>query len=123
MEEVALPSKPQRDRVMPNTLPVGSTYVHPSSGYAEIKLPPGQGRRRGGWQWEHKVVMEGLLGRKLAPGEEVHHKNRIRHDNRPENLELWLGSQPPGARVQDLIDWLVIFHKKAVVEALEKTAG
>jgi hypothetical protein len=35
----------------------------------------------------------------------VHHRNRQRDDNRPENLELWArGQQPPGARVSDLVD-------------------
>lgn len=42
---------------------------------------------------EHKAVMEAKLGRKLVKGESVHHKNAIRHDNRPENLELWVGGR------------------------------
>lgn len=54
---------------------------------------------------QHTVVMEEHLGRALRPKENVHHKNKIRHDNRLENLELWTTSQPPGARVSDLMEW------------------
>ena len=36
---------------------------------------------------EHKVVWE-RIGRPVPPGYVVHHKNHIKRDNRPENLEL-----------------------------------
>lgn len=46
--------------------------------------------RRGHRKWlAHRLIAElYIVGRKLAPGEVVHHKNGIKTDNRPENLEV-----------------------------------
>lgn len=54
---------------------------------------------------QHRWLMEGELGRELRPEETVHHKNGVRHDNRPENLELWSRSHPSGQRVEDKVAW------------------
>ena len=56
---------------------------------------------------EHRWVMEQTLGRLLEPDEEVHHRNRIRDDNDPSNLELWCTPQPRGGRVEDLVAFYV----------------
>ncbi len=78
-----------------------------SHGYVQVYRPDHPNARKAGWVLEHTAVMSEILGRALLPGENVHHKNGIRDDNRPENLELWTTSQPKGQRVDDKVDWAI----------------
>lgn len=58
-------------------------------GYMWIFKPSHPFSTPDGYVREHRVIMEEKLGRILNPAEVVNHKNHIRSDNRPENLEVF----------------------------------
>jgi len=76
-----------------------------TDGYARIYKPAHPNSWPNGQMLEHIYVMSQIIGRPLLKEENVHHKNGIRDDNRPENLELWSTSQPAGQRIQDKVSW------------------
>jgi len=92
--------------------PAGSGYVNPD-GYKVFVI-------KGLSILEHRRVMEAILGRPLEPFENVHHKNGLRADNRPANLELWCKPQPCGQRPEDLVAWVVEHYRDLVRAELEK---
>lgn len=77
------------------TRPADARYTD-KGGYVHLNTP-------NGFRAEHRLVMEQKLGRALVKGESVHHINGIRDDNRPDNLELWLGPIRYGQRAADIV--------------------
>ena len=84
------------------------------SGYVYVKVPKGYSGFKREWMKQHRYIMEQKLGRKLFNFEDVHHKNGIKHDNRENNLELWIIKHPRGQRPIDLIEyaeWILKTYK------------
>lgn len=80
---------------VPPKKPVGATMSRANDrnptmnrGYVQIFEPNHPRANCHGYVSEHTLVLEKKIGRHLQGTEEVHHINGVKHDNRPENLEL-----------------------------------
>ena len=102
-------------------LPIGAKRL--AHGYVMVKTAENQGRLGRRWYAEHRLVMQEHLGRELLPGENVHHINGDRADNRIENLELWVKPQTSGQRLVDLIQYVATHHRATVEAAIKEIHG
>jgi len=66
---------------------------------------------------EERLIIEKILGRYLAPGETVHHRNKVKTDNRMENLELMTHHDHQVFHIKDHKPW-----KNVSQEGRERTA-
>lgn len=76
------PAKPKA----PPRVPKG--WYTSKSGYTYRKAADHPRANKAGYVPDHTLVMEAHLGRYLCEDEVVHHINRVRDDNRIENLQL-----------------------------------
>lgn len=70
-------------------------------GYVLVYAPE-HAKTKSGYVFEHRLVVENLLGRLLESHENVHHIDGNRANNSIENLELWISPQPAGQRTKDV---------------------
>ena len=95
----------------------GGRYKN-KNGYIEVWCPEHPNSKGAGYIMEHRLVMSNYLGRDLKKGENIHHINGKRDDNRIENLELWTTQQPSGQRVEDKIEWARLFLEQYGYEVI-----
>jgi hypothetical protein len=98
----------RKDSGVPRTR-VGGERYDKGDGYIKVYLPNHPNANKHGYVLEHTLVMSEVLGRPLFKGESVHHKNGVRSDNSPDNLELWTKPPRKGVRVSDAIEDCIKF--------------
>ncbi len=73
---------------IPDCLESADRKLDKNIGYVRVYVPMHPEANSRGYVYEHRIIAEGIIGRRLVKGEIVHHKNGKRHDNRPINLEV-----------------------------------
>jgi hypothetical protein len=77
---------------IPDCLEEASRKLDKTIGYVRVYCPMHPHANTWGYVYEHRLIIEGMIGRFLEKVEHVHHKNGKRWDNSPENLEVLYSS-------------------------------
>ena len=72
----------------------GGRYKDNTSGYVWVYNPEHPSSTKKGYVLEHRLVIEKFIGRYLKGNEIVHHKNKMKDDNRVKNLEIIVLGEP-----------------------------
>jgi transposase-like protein len=82
-----------RQRMVGNRSSSWNGGLTKNNGYLQVHIPDHPEADARGYVFQHRLVMEQMVGRSLRPEERVHHKNHVKTDNRPENLDLFAGDR------------------------------
>lgn len=85
----------------PSPSVTGGRVCWGAEGYVMEHCPDHPNADVNGMVRQHRLAMEKKLGRYLSRDEVVHHRNRVRTDNRPENLELHTNSSHGHEHAED----------------------
>ena len=91
---------------LPDNWRANGKVLDRSKGYVLVYFPTHPAATNRGYVYEHRVVAEEMVGRRLRSDEHVHHRNGKRWDNRPENLEVMNArdhARLGGQRPEDLV--------------------
>lgn len=80
--------KSKKILTIPERLIEGDRKLDHRSGYVYLYVPEHPEANNRGYVYEHRVLAEQKIGRRLLINEIVHHKDEVRSNNNPDNLEV-----------------------------------
>jgi len=73
---------------VPDCLENADRKIDKNIGYVRVYVPMHPEANSWGYVYEHRIIAEKMIGRKLLKDEVVHHKNGKRWDNSENNLQV-----------------------------------